>query len=331
MPVRFDTERLEVGISAFKAGKIPSIPLIEVQLMSIYPEALAAHLEGEATTVCHCWRLTRRDGIVKGFTDHDRPLMVAATLFQPLSGFSATEARDTLGLAVDTVDVEGALSSDDISESDIAAGLYDDATVETLLVNWAEPSQFAAAAERHDRQDHAARRRLRGRTEKPRSCARPDQWTADRAQLRCRTGRCAAAVSRRASQGSRRPGTRACRADARKISRVSGLDALRGGLVRTGTDRMDRRRPGGPEFRPSPDMREVRAAWTCRYSRARARRRRRAIAFVIRAGCDKAFATCKAKFDNALNFQGFPHLPGNDAAYGYAVDGDVFDGGALVP
>ncbi len=32
VPVRFDTERLEVGISAFKAGKIPSIPLIEVQL-----------------------------------------------------------------------------------------------------------------------------------------------------------------------------------------------------------------------------------------------------------------------------------------------------------
>jgi len=32
VPVRFDTERLEVGISAFKAGRIPSIPLIEVQL-----------------------------------------------------------------------------------------------------------------------------------------------------------------------------------------------------------------------------------------------------------------------------------------------------------
>ena len=32
VPVRFDIERLEVGISAFKAGKIPSIPLIEVQI-----------------------------------------------------------------------------------------------------------------------------------------------------------------------------------------------------------------------------------------------------------------------------------------------------------
>ncbi len=32
VPVRFDVERLEIGISAFKAGKIPSIPLIEVQI-----------------------------------------------------------------------------------------------------------------------------------------------------------------------------------------------------------------------------------------------------------------------------------------------------------
>lgn len=32
VPARFDIDRLEVGISAFKAGKIPSIPLIEVQL-----------------------------------------------------------------------------------------------------------------------------------------------------------------------------------------------------------------------------------------------------------------------------------------------------------
>jgi uncharacterized protein (TIGR02217 family) len=32
VPVRFDTERLSVNLKAFKAGQIPSIPLIEVQL-----------------------------------------------------------------------------------------------------------------------------------------------------------------------------------------------------------------------------------------------------------------------------------------------------------
>jgi uncharacterized phage protein (TIGR02218 family) len=34
--------------------------------------------------------------------------------------------------------------------------------------------------------------------------------------------------------------------------------------------------------------------------------------FVVTAGCDKHLATCKAKFANAANFRGFPHMPGND-------------------
>jgi uncharacterized phage protein (TIGR02218 family) len=34
--------------------------------------------------------------------------------------------------------------------------------------------------------------------------------------------------------------------------------------------------------------------------------------FLTVAGCDKQFATCKAKFDNVANFRGFPHVPGND-------------------
>ncbi len=32
----------------------------------------AAALAADATTLCHCWRLARRDGVVLGFTDHDR-------------------------------------------------------------------------------------------------------------------------------------------------------------------------------------------------------------------------------------------------------------------
>lgn len=35
------------------------------------------------------------------------------------------------------------------------------------------------------------------------------------------------------------------------------------------------------------------------------------------AGCDKSFATCGTKFDNVINFQGFPHLPGQDRLLRY--------------
>ncbi|MDZ4255239.1 MAG: phage BR0599 family protein, partial [Sulfuritalea sp.] len=34
--------------------------------------------------------------------------------------------------------------------------------------------------------------------------------------------------------------------------------------------------------------------------------------YSVHAGCDKTFATCGSKFSNAVNYQGFPHLPGLD-------------------
>ena len=40
--------------------------------------------------------------------------------------------------------------------------------------------------------------------------------------------------------------------------------------------------------------------------------------------CDKRFATCRDVFDNAVNFRGFPHMPGNDAVI--SGPGDKRDG-----
>jgi uncharacterized phage protein (TIGR02218 family) len=36
-------------------------------------------------------------------------------------------------------------------------------------------------------------------------------------------------------------------------------------------------------------------------------------------GCDRTLATCTARFANAANFQGEPHLPGNDLLTRYAI------------
>lgn len=39
--------------------------------------------------------------------------------------------------------------------------------------------------------------------------------------------------------------------------------------------------------------------------------------FTLSPGCDKHFATCKARFDNALNFRGEPLVPGVDSILSY--------------
>lgn len=40
--------------------------------------------------------------------------------------------------------------------------------------------------------------------------------------------------------------------------------------------------------------------------------------FSIQAGCDKTLATCRGKFSNAVNFRGFPQMPGNDFVTAFA-------------
>ena len=52
--------------------------------------------------------------------------------------------------------------------------------------------------------------------------------------------------------------------------------------------------------------------------------------FEIAVGCDKTLATCKAKFNNAINFRGMPHMPGNDFVLSYPKRGNANTGGSLV-
>jgi hypothetical protein len=44
--------------------------------------------------------------------------------------------------------------------------------------------------------------------------------------------------------------------------------------------------------------------------------------------CDRTFATCRAVFGNAVNFQGFPDIPGDDFLTVYPAAGARHDGGS---
>ncbi len=296
--------------------------------MSVYPEAMAEHLAGTVTTLCHCWRLMRKDGLAAGYTDHDRQLEIDGVVFEPESGFSASEARDTLGLATDTVDVEGALSSLDIREEDIAAGHYDGALVETLLVNWMQPSQFArlrtatiGKITRSDQRFVAELESLahsldivRGRHVR-RGC---DAELGDQ--------RCGFLLSQAGFHGA---GTVASVPGAGVIA-ASGLGGFDSGWFSHGVLTWQSGPDAGRQLRIASHQRKG-AEVTISFWQENALDPQTGDAFTIVAGCDKSFATCKAKFANTANFRGFPHLPGNDAGYAYVTDGGRFDGGALVP
>ena len=105
------------------------------------PDDLAARLDDEATTLCRCWRVTRRDGTVLGLTEHDRDLAFAGLIFHAASGFEASDAEVGAGLAAEASEIAGGFSSAAISEADLAAGRYDAARVEVFLVDWRDPAR----------------------------------------------------------------------------------------------------------------------------------------------------------------------------------------------
>jgi hypothetical protein len=98
--------------------------------------ALAAHLDQEVTALATCWRLTRTDGLLLGFTDHDRDLVIEGLTYRAASAYSRTAIASRAGLAVDNLDLEGLLDSDAISEEELRAGRFDRAAIEIFLVNW---------------------------------------------------------------------------------------------------------------------------------------------------------------------------------------------------
>ncbi len=109
--------------------------------MRAVPEALATHIAGGETTLARCWRILRTDGVVLGFTDHDRALTVAGTPCRPTSGLDGAVVPARLGAQVETGEVLGLIDDAAIGEDDILLGRYDGATVESWVVNWRAPDE----------------------------------------------------------------------------------------------------------------------------------------------------------------------------------------------
>lgn len=295
--------------------------------MSPLPQALRDHLAGTVTSVCHCWRLMRRDGIVTRHTDHDATLVVAGESYAPLSGFNATEVRDSLGMSIDIAEVEGALSSSEITEEDIFAGRYDGATLETLLVNWRDTGEHAVirlavvgAIKRVDGrfvaelQSQASALDLRQGRVLRRTC---DAELGD--------ARCGMNIAVPLYTGS---GT-VVAASVNGAMIVDGINDYGNGWFTQGILTWSSGAQAGRSMRvTSHQIITIGVSLTLWSDSGFVPEA--GDGFTVTAGCDKRFETCKWKFDNRLRFRGFPHMPGNDAAYAYVTEGVVFDGGAVV-
>lgn len=294
--------------------------------MRTLPSGLQAHLDAGATTLAWCWRITRADGTKMGFTDHDEDLVFDGTTFEAASGFTASDIESSVGLSVDNLDVEGALKSDRLREADLEAGLYDNAVIEILRVNWQDTSQRILM--RYGNLGEVTRGRLSFRAEvrglahvlqQPKGRLFQNGCDADLGDSRCTV----------ALAGLTYAGTVET-ASSRRLFTASGAavalatDFFSRGLLTWATgDNAGRK--AQVKLHTLEDGVATFELWE------------RAVddiadgdTFNVAAGCDKQFETCRVKFANQANFRGFPHMPGNDFAISYPNSDDPEnDGGSM--
>jgi uncharacterized phage protein (TIGR02218 family) len=271
--------------------------------------ALAQHLAGEVTTLATCWQITRRDSLVLGFTDHVRDLIVDGVTYRAASGYTRTAIRGTADLAVDNLDVESVFSDDGITQEDLRAGRYDFAEVRMLLVNYQDLGQGILKLRRGWLGEVTIRdgmyvAELRGMTQRLQMTVgevyAPD-CAADLGDARCGvdlaaledSGAVDAVISATAFTTVLAQATGWY--DGGELAWTGGANAGQTVAVRSWDAATGMLALFLPALYPMQVGDE----------------------FTIRPGCDKSFATCQTKFDNVINFRGFPHVPGTDQVLSY--------------
>lgn len=285
-----------------------------------------AHLGSGHTTTCHAWLITRADGVQFAFTDHDLSLQFDGVTFRADSGLGAKALAQTTGLAVDNTEAIGALSDDAIREDEIEQGRFDGAEVQAWLVNWQDVTQrwlrFRGSIGELRRVDGAFHAELRGLTEalnRPLGRVFQKPCTAVLGDGHCKFDTTQLGYSAHVPVEVNEEGRVFIWQELAGFDEeffIRGrLDVLEGpaqGLW--GLIKHDRLRDG---------MRTI-ELWEPIRGKVET-----GMQVKLTAGCNKQMETCRLKFNNLLNFQGFPDLPGEDWVLAVPRTSGANTGGSL--
>jgi uncharacterized phage protein (TIGR02218 family) len=286
---------------------------------------LQAHLDTGTTTLCHCWRVTLKSNETLGFTDHDLPLVLDGTVFEADAGFTASNIESSLGLSVDNMEAEGALQSARLDERRLKVGDFDHAQIEIWRVNWSNVAQRVLLRKGHLGEvtygDGAFKAEVRGLSHLlGQQKGRLYQFGCD-AELG--DARCGVALST------------AAYADAGVVVSVEEAALVLSGIA-FADDWATRGRllftSGAATGKSVAVKRQLNQGALTRLDLSQALPFAVAVgdAVSLVAGCDKQFTTCVAKFSNAANFRGFPHMPGTDFVARFASSTDTDNTGSTL-
>lgn len=261
----------------------------------------------EAGTIARLLKITCKDGTILAFTDHDMALTIDSDLYEPTPGLSSIQYTATSNAEVSNQVASSAVI--DVPEADILAGKFDSADVEASWCSWKNPSygkvivfkgkiadlQFNETGFEANIMSFMKQLELNiGQVYTP-SCrhslfstpsagkvgactVNPTAFTFTGAVDSIQLARWKFTIS----------GTAAGKADGYysngKVTFLSGQNS--------GVSFVIKKQIGNIVELMLPTGRIIAAGDT----------------FSIQAGCDKTVDTCKNKFNNLVNFGGFPHI-----------------------
>ncbi len=267
------------------------------------------HLQTGMTTLARCWAIRRADGQEFGFTDHDRTLGFDGLEFKADTGLTALAVEQSTGLSVDNTEALGAISDVSVRAEDIEAGRFDGAEVTAWLVNWADTDmrwmQFRGTIGELRRTGNAFQAELRGLTEvlnQPTGRVFQKPCTAVLGDDACRfaTSEPGYWVEREVEviedglvlRWTQLPGFEPGWFERGRLSVLSGSAKGLWGLIKRDVNDGDER---------------IIKLWEPMRGSLQA-----GDSVKLLAGCDKRMETCRLKFNNLLNFRGFPDIPSED-------------------
>lgn len=265
---------------------------------------LAPQYVSEGSTLAHCMKIVRADGAVYGFTDTDRELVIDGVTYE--SGFSVSDLATSAGLVVDGLEVTIAIDAPGgaISSAEMRAGRWDNAKFTIFECNHRAPSDGINVLRRGTTGEASQSRagfRIEFRSLKQALQQQLGEVTTKTCRARLGDERCKVDLT---------PWTHTYQVTAvtsrGQFTCSAALEAA--DYYTEGIAHSDDGENEGYEQKV-----KIFAAGVFTLSLPMPFFVAVGDTFTFIAGCQKRLTEdCKDKFDNVLNFQGEPHIPGPD-------------------
>ncbi|MCK5099784.1 MAG: DUF2163 domain-containing protein [Desulfobacteraceae bacterium] len=273
------------------------------------PELLKAHFGEDVTTLAICWLVERSDGQILRYTSHDKSLEIEEYIYEPADAGDVSALEQTSDGSSNNMDINMAFSGQGITREDIAKGRFNQALMKVFIVNYKDISMgmmklVCGNMGEIDLDEFGGKFELKGLSER----------------LQNKIGR---AYSYRCDV--EKLGGDRCLLDLTLFTFTGSVTEVEDQMIFTDTSRAEEDKYfnyGTIEFTSGLNegwTKEVKAfaASEITLFEPMPYEIEAGDTYTIIAGCDRYPATCREKFDNYINCQGFEYLPGRDELIKY--------------